>query len=74
METRIKTVMADVLGVDKSSITDDSSFEKIEQWDSLNHIKLIVALEEEFDVEFDDEEVGNMMNYQMIKLIVEKKI
>ncbi len=73
MEDRIKNVMAAVFEAPVDEITDESSPDNIESWDSLKHMNLIVALEEEFSVQFDDEEIVEMINYALIKLILSKK-
>ena len=73
MESRIKKVMGDVFNIGVNSINNDSSPDNIENWDSLKHMNLIVALEEEFEVEFDDEEIVDSMNYALILNIVSNK-
>ena len=50
--------------------TNDASSDNIENWDSLRHLNLILALEEEFGVSIPDEEVGNLVNYKLIELII----
>ena len=47
-------------------ITNNSSMKNIEKWDSLNHIGLISAIEEKFDLQFNDEEIVKMTNYKLI--------
>ena len=42
-------------------------------WDSLKHMNLITALEEEFDVIFDDQEIVDSMNYALIVSILKFK-
>jgi acyl carrier protein len=37
-----------------------SLLKTIQQWDSLKHMHLVMALEEEFGIEFDDGEVSNL--------------
>jgi len=44
------------------------------QWDSLKHMNLIVGLEEEFDIEFNDEDIGSLLNLKLIKLFVEEMV
>ena len=46
--------MSSVFGISKEDIKDDASPDNIESWDSLKHMNLIVALEEEFDLEIPD--------------------
>ena len=62
--------MSLVFEVPLESITDDASSDNIENWDSLRHLNLILALEEEFGVSIPDEEVGNLVNYKLIELVI----
>lgn len=74
MENRIKKVMSDVFNIDIESINNNSSPDNIENWDSLKHMNLIVALEEEFGVEFDDNDIENLLNFQLINLTIKEYI
>jgi len=51
---RIKKIIVDRLGVDESKITEDSSFVDDLGLDSLDIVELIMAFEEEFDIEIPD--------------------
>ena len=42
------------------------SMQNITKWDSLNHIGLISAIEENFDINFKDDEIIDMINYDSI--------
>ena len=66
MENRIKKVMSEVLGIDEASISDSTSPENVESWDSLKQMNLIVALEDEFDIEFEDDDIIEIMDYKSI--------
>lgn len=70
-EDRIKKVMSKVFNVDESSIGPNSSPDTIENWDSLKHMQLILALEEEFKVEFTPEETVDILSYPLIKITLE---
>ena len=72
LRERILKVMSLVFEVPVETLNEDSSSDTIESWDSLKHLNLILALEEEFNVEIPDEEVGNLMNYKLIELVVEE--
>ena len=67
IKERIKNVMSAVFELPVEQIKDDSSPDTIESWDSLKHMNLVVALEEEFGFEFADEEIVEMMNYNIIQ-------
>ena len=54
MLDKIKTIVAEQLGVDESQVTEDASFIDDLGADSLDIVELIMALEEEFDTEIPD--------------------
>jgi len=70
---RIKKVMSAVFEIPVGQIKDDSSPDTIESWDSLKHMNLVVALEEEFEIEFTDDEIMESMNFSLIQLIIDGK-
>lgn len=53
---RVERVVAGVLGA--GAPTGDGTV-NIAEWDSVKHMNVILAVENEFDVEFDDEELAN---------------
>ena len=73
MDDKVRKMMSSVFGIDISEINDDSSPDTIEVWDSLKHMNLVVVLEEEFNVEFSDEEIGDMLNVKLIVAILKEK-
>ena len=74
MEERIKNVMSAVFEIPVNQIKENSSPDTIESWDSLKHINLVIALEEEFSIEIKDNETVEMLNYLLIKSIINKKL
>ena len=52
---RFKKCAVDVLSVDESQIVPDATFESLDA-DSLDLVELVMALEEEFEIEIPDEE------------------
>lgn len=69
-ETKLKEVMAGVFNISAESITADASPDTIENWDSLRHMNLILALEQEFDVELTDDQVVEILTYPLIKIVL----
>lgn len=63
VEDRIKNVMSKVFGVPVEAIGRSASNETIERWDSLGHMNLCLALEDEFSVELDGERVASMTDF-----------
>jgi acyl carrier protein len=74
LEQQVKQVMADILGVDSDSIDVSTAKDSTASWDSLNHINLIVALEQEFQVSFDVTEIESMLSFSDILETLERKL
>lgn len=52
IDSRVKEIIADILGVSVDEIDDDTAIGDIAEWDSLHHIQIISAIEKEFDFRF----------------------
>ena len=65
----IKQMIVDQLGVDEDTITEDSSFVDDLNADSLDMVELVMAMEQEFDIEIPDDvaenftKVGDIVKY-----------
>ncbi|MEO5572034.1 MAG: acyl carrier protein [Bacteroidia bacterium] len=68
---KIKNIMSTIFNVDKSAINDDSSPETVETWDSLQHMNMIVALEEEFGIIFNDDQITSMLDFKSVSEAVQ---
>jgi acyl carrier protein len=66
MEERIRNVMAAVFNMPPDRITNDASPHEIAAWDSLKHMNLIQALEEEFGIRFEEAEIASLVNFDII--------
>jgi len=66
----IKNTLSLVFEVSEDEITEDTSADSVENWDSIRHLNLILALEEQFDITIPDEDVGNMLNFKIISHVV----
>ncbi len=72
-KVKILEVMCSVFEVELTSLNEESSIDNIQNWDSIRHLNLILALEEEFNITIPDEEVGDLVNYKLIELIVNEQ-
>jgi acyl carrier protein len=70
----VRRIMADVLELDEHAIDEHMEMGVVEQWDSGNHISLVLALEEEFDVSFEVAEIEAMTSFVDIVSTVESKL
>ena len=71
-ERALKQLVATVLMVDPSVITDDASSDTIENWDSLRHMNLVLSLENAYGVSIPDEDAANITSYALIKLVLQE--
>ena len=74
IDYRVKKVMSAVFNVSLDKITSQSSQDSIESWDSLQSITLVVALEEEFDLLFSENDIATMIDYDSIITIVQREL
>jgi len=69
---KLNEVFKDVFFDDSIEVTDATTSKDIEGWDSLMHITLIGAVEDEFDIRFPMKDVVEMKNVgDMVNLIME---
>ena len=69
---QVRSVASDIFGVPANKITADSSPETIENWDSMHHLNLFLAVEEKFGVQLAPEDIEQMKNIGAIATLVEK--
>jgi acyl carrier protein len=73
MEERLKKIMSQVFDTPVESINKVSSPDTIDNWDSVNHINLVLALEQAFGVSFESEEIIEIMSFELILVILKDK-
>lgn len=62
--------MSQVLQVEPEEISAESSPESIERWDSLKHMQLILALEDELGIQFPDDAIPELLSFDAIEKMV----
>ena len=71
VDNRIKLIIAKVFKIDSKEINDDTTPHTIKSWDSLKHIHLIIALEKEFGLKFDQDEIAAMVSFPIISATIQ---
>jgi acyl carrier protein len=73
IKERIFKTISTVLDTPIAEINENSSSDNVTNWDSIGHLNLILALEEEFNISIPDDMVGNLVNYKLIEYIVNEQ-
>lgn len=71
MDNKIIEIMEEVFKT--KGIDTTASQQTCDNWDSLHHLNLIVELENEFDLEFEPEEISEMKSFEAVKRIITQK-
>ena len=70
---RLNAVFADVFDDEQLTVNDEPTAADVDGWDSLVHITLIDAVEEEFDISFDMKTIVKLKNVgEMVDVILEE--
>ena len=69
MKKEIFEIVAQVMNIPIDSVNEELSMDMLEKWDSLHHIKLILAIEERFGIQFTDNDI---VSIDSVKSILEK--
>lgn len=71
---RLEQVFRNVFEDDEIEISNETTAEDIDAWDSLTHVQLIVAVEKEFSLKFSTVEVMKLKNVGDFIALIEKKL
>jgi acyl carrier protein len=72
--TKIRDILADVLDNERLVLTEASTADEVEDWDSINQVKLLIGLEEELGFRFDTPEVEGLANVGSLIDVLERKV
>ena len=72
MEDKIIEIISSTSKIDKDELIEKKDVEKL--WESITHVEVVVALEEEFDIMFEQEEIAQMTTVSKIIDLVNSKV
>jgi acyl carrier protein len=70
---RIRGIFSDVFQVPLETVTAQSSPDTIPNWDSLQHLNLVLALEQEFHIQFTPEEIEQLLSVELVAALLDEK-
>lgn len=74
IELKMRQIFSDIFDYPLNDISLSSSPDNVPNWDSIGLMNFVVALEEEFKVEFEDEEIAEMLNLELVFEILKEKL
>ena len=70
IENKLKKIISVIFLVNENKINYESSNENIKEWDSLKHLSLVLAIEEEFNIRFTNDETLQLTSFKNIVEII----
>jgi acyl carrier protein len=71
---KVQEVFRDELEVEDLVLTDETTADDVEEWDSLSHVQLVVALEKAFGIKFTSREILSWNNVGDLVDCISKKV
>jgi acyl carrier protein len=69
----LRDILADTLEISPAEVTPDLNTEAVEAWDSFRHLQLILAIEGEYGVQFDPQQIPELTSVARIQSALETK-
>ena len=70
MEGRIKKILSDILDIEPEEINDEFGPDDADEWDSMNNLRIITALEKEFNIKLSMQDIRRMINAGKVKEVI----
>lgn len=74
LHDRLQEIARAVFGDDELELTDSTTPQDVPGWDSLGHVNFIYAVEEEFGVQFSEDEFAGFADVGELEAILERKL
>lgn len=71
---RVRAIASELLQVSERRLAAEASLKDFENWDSILHLNLIIAIEQEFEAQFEPAEMEEMSSIQEIVTLLNKKL
>ena len=71
---RVLTIASDLFEMPKGALSADSTPESVESWDSLNHLSLVLALEQEFGVQLPPDKIEHLTSLGALAEVLGQKL
>ncbi len=72
MKEKIREIFSEVLEVEVAVIVDNLEYSAIPQWDSVAHMAIVAAIEDEFDIMIETNDIIDMSSFEISVDIIKK--
>jgi acyl carrier protein len=72
--SKITEILAELLDNPQLQLTEQSTADAVEDWDSVNHVKLLIALESDLGIQFETDEVNGIQNVGALIDVIQNKL
>jgi acyl carrier protein len=70
---KLAEIVAELFDLDPAAVDDALTPEDVELWDSMNHLRLVSAVEEEFQIKLSMQEIESIRSLAMLRALVEQR-
>jgi acyl carrier protein len=74
MEEKVLEIMSKTFNIDVLLLSKKTSKKDLSQWDSMSHLNLIIDIENEFNINFSNEEIVTIIDFKSLLKIIKNKI
>lgn len=71
---KLSEILGEILEDDNLQLTETTQADDVPDWDSTNHVRFLVAIESEFGLRFQIDEIGALENVGQLMDLVERKL
>jgi acyl carrier protein len=71
---KLRQIVAELFELEPAAVDDTLTPEDVELWDSLNHLRLVSAVEEEFQIKLSMKEIEAIRSLAMLRALVEQRV
>lgn len=73
MNGKLVEIVAELFDLDLTGVDDALTPEDVELWDSMNHLRLVSAVEEEFQIKLSMQEIESIRSLGVLRALVEQR-
>lgn len=69
---KIIDIISDILNIKKKKISNKTSMNNVDQWDSLKQMQIIIAIEDEFNIRFSEDDLSDANSVEKLLKTIQK--